>query len=229
MTKQEWLASRDLHSMLRFLEGRTSPRKLRLFAAACCRYIWDSIGDERSQQVVELLELYADQLLPREVFLAARQAAVEIAFAAPTKGPCALREATKEPPFEAAMTTFEYVVSVAADHLVEQSERVKLGIISWDAAKSIYRPQVYADLANFLRDIVPYQNREPTTSPSWQTDDVQAVARRIYQQYRFEDLPILADALEEAGVDDEEMLAHCRNGHSHVRGCWVVDLVLGKE
>jgi hypothetical protein len=54
------------------------------------------------------------------------------------------------------------------------------------------------------------------------------MARRIYDERAFHDLPILADALEEAGCTDAEILAHCRSSGEHVRGCWVVDLVLGK-
>ena len=46
---------------------------------------------------------------------------------------------------------------------------------------------------------------------------------------RFEDLPILADALEEAGCANQDLLAHCRHSGEHVRGCWAVDLLLGKE
>lgn len=229
MTDQEWLASRDLHRMLRFLEGRTSPRKFRLFAAACCRFIWEAIREDRSRQVVELVELHADQMLPREVFSAAHETASVIALRVATDANRAVREATKDVPFTAAMSTFEYVGSTAADKLVAASDRVKSGAISWQAAKSIYLPQVYAHLADVLRDIVPNPNADPSVSASWKTDDVIAIAKRIYQQYRFEDVPILADALEEAGCDDEKILDHCRTEDTHVRGCWVVDLVLGKE
>ena len=52
--------------------------------------------------------------------------------------------------------------------------------------------------------------------------------QRIYDDRRFQDLPILADALEEAGCTDPEILGHCRGPGEHVRGCWVVDLILGK-
>ena len=55
------------------------------------------------------------------------------------------------------------------------------------------------------------------------------LARTIYDDRRFDLLPILADALEEAGCGDAEILAHCRGPGPHVRGCWAVDLVLGKE
>ena len=53
------------------------------------------------------------------------------------------------------------------------------------------------------------------------------MAREIYQRGSFQDLPILADALEDAGCDDAELLTHCRSQGEHVRGCWIVDAILG--
>ena len=69
----------------------------------------------------------------------------------------------------------------------------------------------------------------PKADPAWLTRDVVALARGIQSEAAFERLPILADALMEAGCDDADILSHCRGGGPHVRGCWVVDLVLGKE
>lgn len=64
--------------------------------------------------------------------------------------------------------------------------------------------------------------------PAWRTPSLTAVAQAIYAERRFADMPILADALEEAGCTSADILDHCRNGQEHVRGCWVVDLILGK-
>jgi hypothetical protein len=63
----------------------------------------------------------------------------------------------------------------------------------------------------------------------WRKPRALALSRTAYEERRFEDLPLLADALKEAGCTDEAILAHCRGPGPHVRGCWVVDLVLGKE
>lgn len=67
-----------------------------------------------------------------------------------------------------------------------------------------------------------------TFDPSWRTEATVGLAAGIYDERAFERLPILADALEEAGCEDEAILSHCREPGVHVRGCWVVDLVLGK-
>jgi hypothetical protein len=63
---------------------------------------------------------------------------------------------------------------------------------------------------------------------TWNHGTVPAIARHIYNDRAFHDLPLLADALEDAGCTDPYILAHCRGGGEHVRGCWVVDLILGK-
>jgi hypothetical protein len=65
--------------------------------------------------------------------------------------------------------------------------------------------------------------------PRWRTEDVRGLARGIFEDRAFDRLPLLADALMDAGCDDEQLLNHCRSEGPHVRGCWVVDLVLGKE
>ena len=70
--------------------------------------------------------------------------------------------------------------------------------------------------------------RPPTVAPKWLTSDVQAVAVGIDETGDFDGLPILADALQEAGCDNEDLLTHLRSGGVHVRGCWALDLVLGR-
>ena len=71
--------------------------------------------------------------------------------------------------------------------------------------------------------------RRVTLDPRWLTSNVRDLARTIYEERAFDRLPILADALMDAGCDNEQVLSHCRDGKEHVRGCWVIDLILGKE
>jgi len=63
----------------------------------------------------------------------------------------------------------------------------------------------------------------------WHGGLLASMARRMYDSRDFSDLPVLADALEEAGCQDQDILGHCRSGGEHVRGCWVIDLLLGKS
>lgn len=90
-----------------------------------------------------------------------------------------------------------------------------------------------ATKAALLRDLFgPLPFRLVTIAPSWlawNDATIPKIARSIYDDRRFDDLPILADALEEAGCSDADILGHCRGPGPHVRGCWVVDLLLGRS
>jgi hypothetical protein len=78
-----------------------------------------------------------------------------------------------------------------------------------------------------LADIVGPIPRATAFDPAWRTSDAVALARAMYDSRDFGAMPILADALQDAGCDDKELLAHCRSTkHPHARGCWVCDLVL---
>ncbi len=80
-----------------------------------------------------------------------------------------------------------------------------------------------------VRDIIGNPFHPITLDPAWLTPKVVHLAQQIYDNRAFVRLPALADALEEAGCDNPEILNHCRGPGPHVRGCWVVDAVLGKE
>jgi hypothetical protein len=79
---------------------------------------------------------------------------------------------------------------------------------------------------SLLRDIFGNPFRPVTFSPDWRTDTVTLLACQIYDSRDFSAMPILADALQDAGCDDSSVLDHCRSDGPHVRGCWVCDLVL---
>ena len=87
-----------------------------------------------------------------------------------------------------------------------------------------------AALVALLREIFGNPFCPVVFSPDWRTDTAVSLARTMYESREFGAMPILADALQDAGCDNDDILAHCRDVNAtHVRGCWVVDLVLGKE
>ena len=98
-------------------------------------------------------------------------------------------------------------------------------------AETIQRgcPDRYPLLALLLRDIFGNPTRPVTFDPCWRSADALGLARAIYEDRAFDRMPLLADALMDAGCAEEAILDHCRGEGPHVRGCWVVDLVLGKE
>jgi hypothetical protein len=83
--------------------------------------------------------------------------------------------------------------------------------------------------SGWLRDIFGNPFKPVSVDRAWLTSNVIGLAETIYADRAFDRLPILADALEDAGCDNADILNHCRQPGEHVRGCWVVDLVLGKS
>jgi hypothetical protein len=83
--------------------------------------------------------------------------------------------------------------------------------------------------AHLLRDVIGNPYRPVKFKPGWRSPTAVALARDLYESRDFSAMPVLGDALEEAGCDNADVLAHCRGPKVfHVRGCWVVDLILGK-
>jgi hypothetical protein len=82
--------------------------------------------------------------------------------------------------------------------------------------------------AALLRHVVGNPMHPLAFDPTWRTPSALAIARYAYNERQWGDLPFLADALEEAGCDEELLLSHCRQRGEHLRGCWALDLVLGR-
>jgi hypothetical protein len=104
-------------------------------------------------------------------------------------------------------------------------------IVALEAADATehLRAQETAYQCGLAHDIIGNPFRPVSFSPSWRTDTALALALQMYDSRDFGAMPILADALQDAGCEDASILDHCRGDGPHVRGCWVVDLVLGKE
>jgi hypothetical protein len=95
-----------------------------------------------------------------------------------------------------------------------------------DSTNAVNESACQCDL---LRDVFGNPFRSVTLDPSWRSPTTTSLANVIYAERRFDDMPVLADALEEAGCTNDDILDHCRGPGPHVRGCWVVDLILGKQ
>jgi hypothetical protein len=101
--------------------------------------------------------------------------------------------------------------------------------ISHEAEAAEARP-IRSRHAALVRDIFGNPYRPVAFAPGWRTDTAVTLARTMYEAREFGAMPILADALQDAGCENPDILDHCRDvNQPHVRGCWVVDLVLGKE
>jgi hypothetical protein len=223
MTEQEWLACTDPTPMLAFLGGRVGRRKFRLFACGCVRLVWHLLRDPRSRQAVETAERYADGRASRGQLRAAKAEASRAVGS--SWGPGAAREAAW-----AAASCVGWWGGGEANVPVHAVAAAVYDVLR--PGMAVTAAQVAADQrcsqAALLRDLLDNPFRPVAFDPSWRTRTASAVAQVIYDGRDFSLLPVLADALEDAGCEEPEVLAHCRGGGEHVRGCWVADLVLGK-
>jgi hypothetical protein len=209
MTEAEWLGCDKPYEMLHFVQGKASERKLRLFACAWCRRLWHLLPDERSRRALETGEQYAEGLVGEDGRRAARESAQR-----------ATEDAVAEERWEEAYAardarkTVELAKDrvVCVDHQYSLQERQQQCAIIHDLFGNPFNP-VAIDL----------------TWLAWEGGIIPKLAQAIYEERAFDRLPILADALEEARCTSEELLTHCRAGGEHVRGCWAVDVLLGKE
>jgi hypothetical protein len=212
MNEAEWLACTDPHKMLKHVRGRATPRKLRLFAVACCRSVWDLLDDPVFRQTVETAERFADGEATEADLEAARAAAWE---------------ATADAAGGAAGDAAWGVSLADAWGAAMQAA----GNAAWARGPAQSRgPQVA-----LVRDLFGNPIRPVAVSPAWRTAQVVALAQAAYDNRTLPAgtleparLAVLADALEDAGCDNAELLGHLRGEGPHVRGCWVVDLLTGR-
>jgi hypothetical protein len=208
MTLAEWQRCSSPEQMLHLLGDGASPRKLRLYAIACCRRIWPWLT-ERNREALAVAERYADGQATLEELSDAQSVA---GWA--VRGACQLEtELRKRPDWNAAWDAGWEARIVARDR----------GLGDWEKER--------AAQADLLREIFgdPEHPADFADTWRWWNDGcVVKMAQGIYDEQRFGDLPILADALLDAGCDSDEVLAHCSASGPHVRGCWVLDLVLAK-
>jgi hypothetical protein len=235
MTEAEWLACTDPVLLLEFLQGKASDRKLRLYAVACFRGVWDSITNVSSQEAIQVLERYAEgQATAHELGQAnwSAEAAIfdfdrrleryEREQNGIRKGWLPLEDAIESP----------FVLTKEGNEIsLDRASYIAAAIERATSESSFIDTQVDRSILDIhlIHDIFGNPFRPSSLKPAWLTPNVVGLANGIYDDRAFDRLPILADALEEAGCDDEEILLHCRRPGEHVRGCWVVDLLTGRK
>jgi hypothetical protein len=226
MTESEWLEGANPAKMMSFLRGRrASERKLRLFGCACCRRVWGLLPDDASRDAVGVAEQFADGLASRKDLKAAYLACG--GDAPPT---------THDP----AHTAVRVSLKMAAFWTAYNARCLAAGVepipASQLAARHAAQELEGLGQGKLLRDILGNPFRPATITPACLTPQVVALAQAAYDRRELPvgtlditRLAILADALEEAGCDQADLLGHLRGPGPHVRGCWAVDLLLGKE
>jgi hypothetical protein len=228
MTEVTWKRSQDRREMLQFVHGRISERKFRLFAVACCRRQWELFPPVPHRQAIKAAEQFADGIGTHEELLELAEPLIDIQS-----------DYTRYSP-----RTEQWQLACAAEEVTGRS-----GVPTCDSARFVaeavsaafsmrrgdYRPEFdppdpeQLPQVALLRDIVGNPFLPTEVAQDWLTSTVVALARQMYRSRDFSAMPILADALQDADCDNDVILDHCRGPGPHVRGCWVVDLILGKE
>lgn len=210
-TEDDWLASGEPEQMIRFLGESGTARCWQLFACQCCWRIVPLLVDERSLRAVATAERQAEGLTTdeevREALEEAHAAEVELWS---TGRPAVLGNA-----------------ATAARRCLTMPRRAHQAVAA--ASGGAGRVSARKAQCDLLRELFGNPFRPVAVDPAWRTPTVLVLARQIYDDDSFSDLPILGDALEDAGCTEAVLLEHCRGLSPHVRGCWVVDAVLDRR
>jgi hypothetical protein len=251
MSEAEWLEVNDSRPMLAFLKGKASDRKLRLVACASCRRFWDDIEKPVHRQKITTAEKYADGAITEKKYLKVcpanaptqprnRRTLGELLFFATN----ALGWPDSEQPYldidesgqviSRPWETGEYMVryTLRATMLAAEviaTRNVGPGVEAGTRLFKQARQVEYVSQAHLLRDIIRNPFRPVSLDPSWLTSTVVSLATGIYADSAFDRSPILADALQDSGCQNDELLNHHRGPGPHCKGCWALDLLLGKS
>jgi hypothetical protein len=243
MTESEWLKATNPSNLLRWLQqqGRLSERKCRLFACACVRRVWHLLVDERSRHAIHVVEQADGQPGPASQAAAAAQAAAAVLAAGQARSAVAVAAQAAWGVLEqssvwGSATAGQMAANAAA---TAAAIAVKFAARTGGAAGRPSAKRERAAQCRLLRCVFSDPWRAPPdVDPSWLAWNGGTVARLAQAAYDERLLPaatldpdrlaVLADALEEAGCADTDLLGHLRGPGPHVRGCWILDLLLAK-
>ena len=239
MTEEKWLTAADPLPMLAFLQNRgASDRKWRLFACACCRRIWDRFPDDSNRALVAAIEDHPDGKFKDP----------EIHDPAVASSACELECGHLRAYWVAkylgrgfykmsALASAAYVVCETMTLDDQEYRDLVMERFCWafpsgrylavlpDPIPSSVQREATAQTA-LIRDVFGNPFQPVVFDPSWQTETVILLARQMYESRDFSAMPILGDALQDAGCANDDILSYCRGPGPHVRGCHIVDLVL---
>jgi hypothetical protein len=246
MTPEQWFTANNPESLLAaasdFGRAAAFDRRRRLFACACARHVWHLLATD-ARSAVQVSERLADGratltdlraaavTLPELVVTAAESALASASWASAAFSYWAQRrpapsEQLQFDPWEAARHAARAVATERVGSAPTMNSR---RLDAWHDSWTRVYDEARATQAAFVRDIFPPPEYTPRLEPAWVTAAVAELARQMDESGDFSAVPILADALQDAGCEDETVLQCCRApGPVHVRGNWVVDLVLGR-
>jgi hypothetical protein len=220
MTEQEWLTTTNPYDLTHYKACR-SERKRRLLSCAFARRVLFLIPDDRYQQAVEIAERYADGVVTEEEMRATRRVMNK------AWNERQFMEAGNHAATAVLATLNKEAVGTVASWEAAAAARGSLARPNWDRGSGEEKHMACV----LARDVFGNPFRPVAIDPAWiawNDNTVVKIAKGIYEDRAFDRLPILADALEDAGCQAADILGHCRHAGPHVRGCWVVDLLTGR-
>jgi hypothetical protein len=224
MTEKEWLKETShVQWMATSLGDRGLPRtragrrKLRLFACGCCRVTWDILPDDRLRDAVQTAERFADGQASKDDLAAARAAIATMTY--------------DDGPFGRSPSGVRVAIDMAVAATDPQAYSAAFSMTATETPLGgrMKTAAAEAHLCNLLRCVFGNPFRPVAVAPAWRTVAAVALANLMYETRDFSAMPVLADALQDADCEDEQVLGHCRRPGPHARGCWVVDGLLGKS
>jgi hypothetical protein len=224
MDEEEWLTTANPTAMYDFVLRQVSPRKLRLFGCACWCSQWDRPLDHQGRTAYALAEsAFCGREIDWQAVLQVGQRAYWKA-AELTSAHNLLVDRLREHDFVEAVTDPRaYLSDIYTRHYLWPHFNPH----DPDALDPT-EPDRIAH-AHLARDVFGNPFRCVRVDPSWLSPNVREMSTHIYEANDFGVMPMLADALQEAGCDHDDILNHCREGGPHVRGCWVIDELLGRQ
>jgi hypothetical protein len=224
MNEAKWLAACNPIPMLQSLrdrgafESKSGRRRLRLFGCACCRKCWHLIPHPDSRSAVEAAERFADGVLNR----VGRKQAQDLALAAKDyRQSYSSNQAAQA----ASLTLYPHTWQSATLTLGCLLDAIDPPLGGQD--RHAERDALLTSASEFVRDIFTFPLGQKTVKQIT-SGTANKLAEGIYSSSSFDRLPILADALEEGGLSDVDILSHLRSDAQHARGCWALDNVLRK-
>jgi hypothetical protein len=197
------------------------------------RYADGQADARQMQRVLLLVSLLREERAAAEkrqstwAARAARAAAQAVEALLPVKGPILETPRDVRDPPDVVSATRIVRTAARADRA---SHEERPGVTEEGSAAAPSSRLESLDAVDLLREIFGNPFRTVTVNPAWLAADGGAVAKRaraVYDQHRFDDMPLVADVLARVGCTDADILSHCRTPGVHVRGCWVLDVLLG--
>jgi hypothetical protein len=231
MTEAEWLAGDDPEAMFRFLAGRGGSRPWRLFACACLRELGHLLQDD-AREAFAVAQRFADRRADAAEVAAAHARALAsrrhlVSRSSPRSRLDRRLSARMQGVAEALLQA-----TAPADDPEAQAVAVARTLLHADPHEPAWQARVGERTAWLLRDVFGDPFRVVDLAAGWlrgRGAQAVAVAGAIYEDQSFDELPILADALEDADCPAAGLIRHCREPGPHGRGCWAVEALRRAE